>query len=73
VLETNVIWQGHDEIAGVDNPDSGGLNWYLAPGLQWVTLRTVLEAAVQIPVLTKTNGQGLGQDFIARVSFRVNF
>jgi hypothetical protein len=73
VLESNVVWQGHDEIGGVENPDSGSLNWYLAPGLQWVTLRTVLEAAVQIPVLTKTNGQGLGQDFIARLSVRVNF
>ncbi|MCZ6807982.1 MAG: transporter [Deltaproteobacteria bacterium] len=73
VLETNVVWQGRDEIAGVENPDSGGLNWYLAPGLQWITLRTVLEAAVQIPVLTRTNGQGLGQDFIARLSFRMNF
>lgn len=71
VLETNVIWQGRDEIAGVENPDSGSLNWYLAPGLQWVTLRTVLEAAVQVPVLTRTNGLGLGQDFIARLSFRV--
>jgi hypothetical protein len=28
---------------------------------------------VQIPVLSRTNGQGLGQDFIARLSFRVNF
>ncbi len=73
VLETNVVWQGRDEIAGGKNPDSGGLVWYLAPGLQWITLRTVLEAAVQIPVLTRTNGQGLGQDFIARVSFRANF
>ena len=73
VLESNVVWQGRDEIGGVANPDSGSLNWYLAPGLQWITLRTVLEAAVQIPVLTKTNGQGLGQDFIARLSVRVNF
>ncbi len=73
VLETNAVWQGRDEIGGTENPDSGGFNWYLAPGLQWVTLRTVLEAAVQIPVLKKTNGQGLGTDLIARVSFRVNF
>ncbi len=73
VLETNVVWQGRDEIAGVENPDSGGLNWYLAPGLQRITLRTVLEAAEQIPVLTKTNGQGLGPDFIARLSVRLIF
>jgi hypothetical protein len=33
----------------------------------------VLEAAVQIPVLSRPNGQGLGRDFIARLSFRVNF
>ena len=73
VLESNVVWQDHDEIAGVRNPDSGGLIWYLAPGLQWITYRTVLEAAVQIPVFSRANGQGLVPDFITRLSFRVNF
>jgi hypothetical protein len=45
----------------------------VAPGLQWVTLRTVLEAAVQIPVVQDLKGQALEQDSIARMSFRVNF
>lgn len=73
VLESNVVWQGQDKTAGVQNPDSGGLIWYLAPGLQWITYRTVLEAAVQVPVLSRANGLGLVPDFIARLSFRVNF
>jgi len=73
VVETNAVWRGHNVVAGTQDPDSGGFNWYVAPGLQWITLRTVLEVAVQIPVLTRNNGQGLDEDFIARVSFRANF
>jgi len=73
VLETNAVWRGKNQVAGMNDPNSGGFNWYVAPGLQWITLRTVLEAAVQIPVVQQTNGQGLEEDFIARLSFRVNF
>lgn len=73
VLESNVVWRDHDRIAGAEDPDSGGVRWYLAPGLQWVTSRTVVEAAVQIPVVQELNGQALREDFTARVSFRANF
>lgn len=73
VAETNVVWTDEHRIDGMDDPDSGGTIWYLAPGLQWVTRRTVLEAAVQVPVLQRLNGNALERQFIARVSFRANF
>ncbi len=73
VVETNAVWRGKDEVAGTADPDSGGFEAYVAPGLQWITLRTVLEAAVQIPVVQHVDGRGLGDDFIARLSFRMNF
>ena len=73
VLESNVVWRAHDRIAGDQDPDSGGVRWYLAPGLQWVTSRTVVEASVQIPVVQELGGQTLREDFTARVSFRANF
>ena len=73
VLETNAVWRGRDRVSGAQNPDSGGFTWYVAPGLQWVTLRTVLEAAVQIPLVERPNGAGLREDFRALLSLRVSF
>ncbi len=37
----------------------------MAPGVQWVTVRTIVEAAVQIPVAKRRNGFGLREDFVA--------
>lgn len=73
VVETNAVWRSRSRLAGVPDPDSGGFTWYVAPGLQWVTLRTVLEAAVQIPVVKHTNGFGLREDFTGLLSLRVSF
>lgn len=73
VLETNAVWRARDRVAGAEDPDSGGFTWYLAPGLQWVTTRVILELAVQFPVVKATNGDALRDDFVARASFRVNF
>ena len=73
VIESNAVWHGRDRLAGVPDPDSGGFTWYVAPGLQWVTRRTVLEAAVQVPVVKNTNGLGLREDFTGRLSLRVSF
>ena len=73
VLESNFVWQDRSEVAGIDDPDSGGTTWYLAPGLQYVTKRFVLEGAVQIPVSQDLNGAALENDFIGTLSVRANF
>lgn len=73
VVETNAVWRGRDRLAGVPDPDSGGFTWSVAPGLQWVTQRTVLEAAVQIPVVKHAKGFGLREDFTGLLSLRVSF
>jgi len=72
VLEGNLIWQDRNEIDGRDDPDSGGATLFVAPGLQYVTKRTVLEAAVQLPVLQDLNDDALETDYVAILSFRVN-
>lgn len=71
-LETNLIWQGKHEIQGQDNPNSGGTTWLVAPGLQYITRRVVVEAAVQLPAAQDVSGTGLEQDFITTLSLRVN-
>lgn len=73
VLESNLIWQDKNKIGGVRDKDSGGITWFLTPGIQYVTKRIVAEAAVQVPVIQELNGKALKNDFIGIVSLRVNF
>ena len=73
VIESNLIWQDRNEVSGSRDSDSGGTTWYLAPGIQFVTRRFVLEAVVQLPVVQELNGDALENDFIVTAGFRVNF
>ena len=43
------------------------------PVLQYVTKRWIVEAAVQVPIVQDLNGTALENDYVVRVSFRVNF
>ena len=73
VLEGNLIRRGRNEIAGIDDRNSGGVSFFLSPGLQYVTRRWIAEAIVQVPVVQSLNGSALEEDFVTRVGFRVNF
>ena len=73
VLEGNLIRQERDEVGGVDDPDSGGTTLFIAPGLQYVTKRWIVEAIVQVPVVQDLHGAALEDDYIVRAGFRVNF
>jgi len=73
VFESSLLWQDHNRAGGSRDENSGGLTWYLAPGLQYVTKRYIIETAVQIPVVQNLNGSALENDFIVTAGFRVNF
>ena len=73
VLESNLIWQDNNRSRGIVDNNSGGITWFFAPGIQYVTKRTVLELVVQVPVVQDLNGVSLKNDFISTVSFRMNF
>jgi len=73
VLESNLIWNGKNRSLGVTAPNSGGLTWNLAPGLQYVTSRLILETAIQIPVVQNLNGTALESDWVWTAGFRWNF
>jgi hypothetical protein len=73
VFESNVVHKGKNRFASMIDPDSGGTRVFLVPGLQFVTRRWVIEAAVQIPVVQDLNGSALKNDFIFRSGFRINF
>jgi hypothetical protein len=73
VLEGNLIYQAKNDMNGAKDPNSGGTSFFLAPGLQYVTKRWILEGIVQLPVVQDLNGTGLEDDFILRAGFRFNF
>ncbi|MDE2149354.1 MAG: transporter [Gammaproteobacteria bacterium] len=73
VLETNLIHAARDRMNGGDVADTGGSQWFVSPGLQYVTLRYVLETAVQLPLVQDMNGRALRDDYIFHVGFRIHF
>ncbi len=73
VVEANLINQDNHQIAGIDDPNSGGTSLYLTPGIQYVTMKYILEAAVQIPLVQNLHGSSLETDYIFTTGFRINF
>ena len=73
VLEGNLRYRGKNEIGGIDDPNSGGTTLFLAPGLQYVTKRWIVEAIVQVPIVQDLNGDALEDDLTVRAGFRFNF
>ena len=73
VLETNLVYQGKDQVGGSDDPNSGGLTVFILPGLQYVTKRWIVEAGIQVPVVQDLGGTALEKDYIVRAGFRLNF
>jgi outer membrane putative beta-barrel porin/alpha-amylase len=73
VLETNLIYKNKNSAFSVKDANSGGTTLFMAPGLQYVTRRWVIETALQLPMVQNLNGTALENDFILRAGFRVNF
>jgi len=73
VLEANLIYQDKNAVSGNDDPNSGGTTLFLTPGIQYVTIKYILEAAIQIPIFQNLNGFALETDYLLTTGFRINF
>ncbi len=73
VVESNLARQERHEVAGIADPNSGGTRWDLVAGLQYVTARFILEAAVKVPAVERLHGNALETDYQATAGFRWNF
>jgi len=73
VLESNLIWNASNKLAGATDINSGGTTWNLVPGLQYITRRYVLETAIELPVVQRLNGTALEADWVWSAGFRWNF
>lgn len=73
LLEANLVHSAMDRNGGTVDPNSGGSTLFIAPGLQYVTQKWIVETGVQIPVSQRLNGTALKNDYIFSTGFRVNF
>lgn len=73
LLELNGRWEDRDREDGRSVTDSGGHLLFLAPGVQLISNRWILEASLQIPIAQDLHGTQLEQDFVAVLSMRIPF
>lgn len=73
VLETNLLYREKNRPGSGKDPDSGGTTLFVAPGLQYVTQKWLVEAIVQFPIIQDLNGTALKDDYTVRAGFRINF
>ena len=73
LLESNLVHRERDEVASDTDPDSGGTQWLMAPGLQYIGRRWIFEGTVQLPAASNPHGDAIEDDYIVRIGFRRNF
>jgi len=72
VLEAKGIHRD-DDVVGGKRLDNGGTEWRLTPGLQYVTRRWVVEAAVELPAADDLPDTALRDETFWHVGARFNF
>ena len=73
VLEVSAIYHERNRASGITDPDSGGFQLYLTPGIQYSTRRWITDLGVKLPVVNDLNGAALEPDYSILASIRVNF
>jgi len=72
VAELNGAFMQKSEQEGRTISDSGGHTVFFSPGLQFATRRFILEASIQLPIVSDLNGGQLETDYVIATGFRVN-
>ncbi len=73
VLEANVTYLDENRLVGTIDPNSGGVQVFLSPGVQYAAKRWIAEVAIRIPIVNDLNGSALEPDYSIITSLRLNF
>lgn len=73
VLEFSASYYERNRVNGITDPDSGGFQLFLTPGLQYATRRWVADLGIKFPIVNDLNGTALETDYSILTSIRVNF
>ena len=70
VLELSANYYERNRLGGVTDPNSGGFQVFLTPGLQYSARRWIADLGVKVPVLNDLNGTALETDYSVLASIR---
>ncbi len=73
VLEFSANHYERNRLGGLTDPNSGGTQIFLTPGLQYSTRRWIADLGVKVPIVNDLNGTALEPDYSVMASIRVNF
>ena len=73
VLELSANYYERNRVSSVTDPNSGGFQLFLTPGLQYATRRWIADFGVRIPIVNDLNGTALEPDYSILTSIRINF
>ena len=73
VLEFSVNHYDRNRLGSVTDPNSGGFQLFLTPGLQYSTRRWIADLGVKVPIVNDLNGTALEPDYTILTSIRFNF
>ncbi len=67
LLELNGEYSWRSELRGVALPDSGGMEWFISPGIFWTLRNFAVKAGIQIPLASELNGDQADSGYRARL------
>ena len=70
MLEVSATRARRNRVAGASDPNSGGFQLYLTPGLQYATRRWIADFGVKVPIVKDLKGTAL--DYAIVTSIRIN-
>ncbi len=73
VLELSANHYDRNRMGGITDPNSGGFQLYLTPGIQYATRRWIADLGVKVPIVNDINGTGLEPDYSILTSIRINY
>lgn len=63
VVELNGIFSEKNRVSGATDPNTGGYQLFLSPGVQWVSQKIILEFLFQKPVVQNLNGSQMQEEY----------
>lgn len=73
MLELDTVHARADTEGPVPVANTGGTQAFLAPGVMWTVRNFAIRAGIQLPIYSRMNGSGAGQDYHARLDFEWDF
>ena len=67
LFELNGEFDQRTRLNGVAQTDSGGAQWFVAPGIFWTLRNFAVKAGIQIPLASSLNGNQPDADYRARL------